>query len=69
MPTKRGGGRGEDRGGKKGMKSGNPRHISIEKREEIQKPMWLNSQKRQRWVDIGFQPDNLLSYETYRSGG
>jgi len=33
MPTKRGGGRGEDRGGKKGMKSGNPRHISIEKRE------------------------------------
>jgi hypothetical protein len=39
MPTKRGGGRGEDRGGKKGMKSGNPRHISIEKREEIQKPM------------------------------
>lgn len=57
------------KGGKKVWKVATQDTFPFEKREKNQKPMWLNSQKRQRWVDIGFQPNNLLSYETYRSGG
>ncbi len=46
----------KEEGGKKGMKSGDPRHIFIEKREEIQSQCdWIVKRDKDE-LTLGFSP-------------